>query len=237
AAAAAAAAERLGEQLWREELAYGHTADAGSEPGAAALARRYETEGFAARVAALVGSNAAAPPLERLERGELVVDVAGRNRLAAANRAAADGVRAAMQRENLRRDLVACRVRQDCWDSMEMHAAKVVAVQSGSEMEVRNFALRRRDANELAMVAKVKRLRAVELRELRRGRYGSTSRAWPGSVEEVPRDASWIFNEGALLPVVDVVTALREATAAQNASKTRGGGGDGLMGGGSGNSG
>ncbi|CAM9864950.1 unnamed protein product, partial [Laminaria digitata] len=74
---------------------------------------------------------------------------------------------------------------------------------------VENFAIRRRSPEELALVRKVKQLRALELRDVRRGTY-SASRAWPGLLDEVPSDISWMVNEGRLAPVVDVVQALRD---------------------------
>ncbi|CAM9705114.1 unnamed protein product [Chrysoparadoxa australica] len=47
------------------------------------------------------------------------------------------------------------------------------------------------------------RLRAVELRDIRRGSY-SNRNAWAGLLDEVPVDISWMRNAGTLCPVVDI---------------------------------
>ncbi|CAN0362423.1 unnamed protein product [Pylaiella littoralis] len=215
--------ERLGGEIWRQESTAEVRDSANIELDAVGKAQRKVVGEFKQRLARLIDKNETLPELEKMERSEFVVDVAGRDRKVAANEAAAKKLGEDIRKRNLGKELIGSRIRIECWDSMEVQKKEVWRIQPDGVF-VENFAIRRRSPEELARIAKVKQLRALELRDVRRGTY-SASRAWPGLLDEVPADISWMVNEGQLAPVVDVVQALRDEAA--GAGKGAGGKGGG----------
>ncbi|CAM9947612.1 unnamed protein product [Ectocarpus sp. 12 AP-2014] len=218
--------ERLDGETWRQELAAEVRDSANIELDAVGKAQRKVIGEFKERLACIIEKNETLPELEKMERSEFVVDVAGRDRKVAANEAAAKKLGEDIRTRNLGKELIASRIKIECWDSMEVQKKQVWRIQPDGVF-VENFAIRRRSPEELALINKVKQMRALELRDVRRGTY-SASRAWPGLLDEVPSDISWMVNEGRLAPVVDVVQALRdEAAGAGNTAKGTGGKGSG----------
>ncbi|CAM9308631.1 unnamed protein product [Ectocarpus sp. 4 AP-2014] len=218
--------ERLDGETWRKESAAEVGDNANIELDAVGKAQRKVVGEFKERLARIIEKNETLPELEKMERSEFVVDVAGRDRKVAANEAAAKKLGEDIRTRNLGKELIASRIKIECWDSMEVQKKQVWRIQPDGVF-VENFAIRRRSPEELALINKVKQMRALELRDVRRGTY-SASRAWSGLLDEVPSDISWMVNEGRLVPVVDVVQALRdEAAGAENTAKGTGGKGSG----------
>ncbi|CAM9331513.1 unnamed protein product [Ectocarpus sp. 6 AP-2014] len=218
--------ERLDGETWRQESAAEVRDNANIELDAVGIAQRKVVGEFKERLARIIEKNETLPKLEKMERSEFVVDVAGRDRKIDANEAAAKKLGEDIRTRNLGKELIASRIKIECWDSMEVQKKQVWRIQPDGVF-VENFAIRRRSPEELALINKVKQMRALELRDVRRGTY-SASRAWPGLLDEVPSDISWMVNEGRLAPVVDVVQALRdEAAGAGNTAKGTGGKGGG----------
>ncbi|CAM9814816.1 unnamed protein product, partial [Discosporangium mesarthrocarpum] len=222
--------EQLGQPPWRQEQVADKKGENSKEMTMASMVQRKVVGEFAARLARIVKHNETLPDLEKLERGEFVVDVAGRDRKIAANEAAANALRQRIKMQNLTKELIGARIKAECWDSMEIQAKEVRALQREGVL-VENFSIRRRSNEELEQTRKkVKQLRALELRDIRRGKY-SVARAWQGLLDEVPSDISWIVNEGKLVPVVDIVQALREEAlgggAKMGSGWGAGGGGEG----------
>ncbi|CAM9692261.1 unnamed protein product, partial [Choristocarpus tenellus] len=77
------------------------------------------------RLARIITRNESLPDMERMERDEFVVDVAGRDRKIAANEKEAESLRQTIQGQNLTKELIGARIKSDCWDSMEIQAKEV----------------------------------------------------------------------------------------------------------------
>ncbi|CAM9456895.1 unnamed protein product [Scytosiphon promiscuus] len=218
--------EQSSGETWRKESTVETRDNTNIELDSVGKAQRKIFGEFKERLARMIARNENLPELEKMDRNEFVVDVAGRDRKVAANEAAAKKLGEDIRTRNLGKELVGSRIKRECWDSMEVQNKEVWRVQPGGVF-TENFAIRRRSPEEIALISKVKRMRALELRDVRRGTY-SASRAWAGLLDEVPSDISWMVNEGRLAPVADVVQALRdEAAGAGTNAKGAGGKGGG----------
>ncbi|CBJ28164.1 conserved unknown protein [Ectocarpus siliculosus] len=174
--------ERLDGETWRQESAAEVRDNANIELDAVGIAQRKVVGEFKERLARIIEKNETLPELEKMERSEFVVDVAGRDRKIDANEAAAKKLGEDIRTRNLGKELIASRIKIECWDSMEVQKKQVWRIQPDGVF-VENFAIRRRSPEELALINKVKQMRALELRDVRRGTY-SASRAWPGLLDE-----------------------------------------------------
>ena len=86
----------------------------------------------------LLSSNDRADELEKLDREEFVIDLAGQTRLIAEGDKKAEDVRRRIETEDLTRDLIASRLRSEVWDSMEIKG-KVIKALKDPGLEVFNF--------------------------------------------------------------------------------------------------
>ncbi|KAJ1448951.1 hypothetical protein M885DRAFT_590664 [Pelagophyceae sp. CCMP2097] len=152
------------------------------------------------RLGELLAKNERAPALEKLDRDEFVLDVAGRDRILEANVLRAKDAISKLDAEDAVRDACAEKIRQDCWASMDVHATEIHALNRDRPC-VANFPLVKRSAKVLGQLRKVRDLRKLELRDISRG--GKACVVWPveAAVEAaVPADVDWILNHGVLKP-------------------------------------
>lgn len=110
-------------------------------------------------------NNDIVPDLERMERWEFEIDKATVNAKKAEADAEAESLRQAIKAENRVRDMIAGRIKADCYDVMQVQKAVIVAYDSGKE--VPNFPLKKIEAEEEAELETIKAMRAAELAEIK----------------------------------------------------------------------
>jgi WD40 repeat protein len=183
--------ETLDQLPWKDEVAYEDSEPRKSVDGhqeveqgnAASQALLSRMEEFKGRLHALLAHNSSRADVEKLSSDELIVDVRGRERAMATNRAAASELLSELRAKSMRREVIAARIRKECLESMEVRACQVWALQRPG-IFVDNFPLRKRSKAEIARVEGVRRLRAIELRDIRRSGH-ITAKSWKGLLDEV----------------------------------------------------
>lgn len=115
------------------------------------------------RLTLLLARNANAPELEKLQPHALVVDHRLRDVLAAGADAAASTLKSRAFTENLKRDVMSARIRNECWDSMAARGVMVTGAMC--KPEVSGFAIRALPDDEARILRRVVFLRKVEMAE------------------------------------------------------------------------
>ena len=90
---------------------------------------------LSSRLSDLLEADSIAPPLEKLSRGEFVVDLKGRDRQNEDNEAKAEGVRKKIKDEDMGRDMLAARIKAECWDSMKDHSVEIKALRATVQVD------------------------------------------------------------------------------------------------------
>ncbi|CAG9462605.1 unnamed protein product [Pedinophyceae sp. YPF-701] len=111
-----------------------------------------------------IADNANAPELEQLPESDLVVDVKLAEQIARQGEEQKAQVVAEIERKNEGHDVMRRRLKQECWDAMEVHAASVSGLKDQSTLIVANFALPK-DGDALAIGSKLALLRRAERAE------------------------------------------------------------------------
>jgi len=106
-------------------------------------------------------------PLEKLERDELVIDVAMRDRMVAQGDAAAEKVREQILNANLRTDLTSHLIRERCYDTMEEQAAVLMPLGESPLGGVSGYPLPKVGEVELRGLQMVRIQRKIEMAELK----------------------------------------------------------------------
>ena len=166
---------------------------------------------FKDRLRQLLEENERATDLERMDRSEFVVDVARRDTTIAENKKKAEEVRRKIKDADAVKDLISARIIADCWDSMEVPASEVRAMQV-PHSSVTNMPIVKQSTETEQTLEKCKRIRLMELKEMQLA--GAYDNVWPGRRNEVPSNVSWIINEGALAPVIDVISNIKNCSPA-----------------------
>ena len=117
-----------------------------------------------ARLAELLADNESRPEEERVDRGDICVDVGERERLVKMGDVRAAQVRAATEAENAKKDAIALRIRQECYDSLGAH--ELTLVPFGGGHGVSSYPLPKPRPEDLKRLEQVKVMRRIELREL-----------------------------------------------------------------------
>lgn len=138
----------------------------GTKSGVGAIKDNSAVIDLAMRLEDLLESNDNASELEKLNRHAFVVDVERRDATVAANVAKAAAVKASLLDADRVRDLVAGRVRQQAVASMEVPLTEVRSLHN-TKMAVANMPLAKPKAAQARLLECAKRLRLVELREMR----------------------------------------------------------------------
>ncbi|KAJ3194324.1 Cilia- and flagella-associated protein 43 [Irineochytrium annulatum] len=107
------------------------------------------------------------PELERLNKEEFIIDFAERDRLLALADAKIKQVRTEIEEDNLKKRVIRNRIKQECWDSMEVIGQSIKSFRNDPVttriIEVTNYPIRKRAEEELDRVSKVKVLRKAQL--------------------------------------------------------------------------
>ncbi len=110
-------------------------------------------------------NNDTVPDLEKMERWEFEIDKATVNAKKAEADVEAENVRQAIRADNRVRDMIAGRIKVDCYDVMQVQKGVIVAYDSGKE--VPNFPLKKLQEAEEAELETIKAMRAAELEEIK----------------------------------------------------------------------
>jgi WD40 repeat protein len=150
-------------------------ADADAEAAAAAAAQldpavAASREAMAAKIADLrkrleetIARNDAADELEKIPRKELLVDATFRTQLVAEGDKRVAEVRKRIMSENLRNDYAGGKIKEECWDTMNVHGSAVLGFKAAG-LAVHNYPLKASD-KAAKMAVRVAFLRRVEMAE------------------------------------------------------------------------
>lgn len=211
-----------------------------NEQAAAAIASSIDD--ISMRLAAMLERNMMRNELEMLERDEFVVDVAGRDAVINEGKRLATNLRNAYTERNLWNELIAARIREQCWGSMQVKAVQLLPFSLGGTADknvfgLSSFSVQKATDDEIAMLDKIKRLRAVEMMSQRNHEGGAIQKlpngnfrvSWATSSTGCPQDVSWMHSEGARWPSSNIMEILIQNMSEQSDKKEGGGqqGGDG----------
>lgn len=166
----------------------------------------------------LLEENEKLTDLERLDFADFVVDIAGRDRLIQSNEEGASEIHNAYTKANLWNELVASRIKQAFWDSMEMPSRPLLPIASEAKrIIITAFGVRKVMEEELIALEKIKTIRGIEVRSMQANGgvvctlpNGKKRVTWSKSVAGFPETTSWIALEGARWPCEDIVEMLEE---------------------------
>ncbi len=113
----------------------------------------------------IVIKNNKAPPLERLNPSELIVDLEEKERLTEEGEKQVKELKESIVMDNVARDLISSRIIKECWDSMEEQAVLVKAFKK--KIAVPNYPLRKKNESEYTTLRRVMILRKIELKEFK----------------------------------------------------------------------
>jgi len=149
---------------------------------------------LSSRLRALLAADAAAPDIEKMDRSEFVIDVKGRDLHNTKNLENSEEARKNIKDEDMVKDMISARIRQECWDSMIDHASEVRGLMSDNR--VRNFPVAKLTQKEKRQLEIVKRLRMGEIMDIRRNLANAKKGGliWKGLVDEISADCNWIIN-------------------------------------------
>ncbi|GMI02333.1 hypothetical protein TrLO_g7419 [Triparma laevis f. longispina] len=166
------------------------------------------------RLREMLEANAFAPDLEKMSRDEFVVDLAGRDTTIELNEAAANETREKIKKDDMRKDMLASRIRQECWDGMQTHACAVNALQLES-VKVQNFPVRKMPAATQRKLDLIKHLRLTEIGEMQKG-GDKFSTCWSNLTTEVPQGIKWMVNAGLLKATTSTEEIAAQITSLSN---------------------
>jgi WD40 repeat protein len=110
-------------------------------------------------------NNDVVPELEQMERWEFEIDKATVAAKKAEADAEAEALRQRIRSENVVKDMIAGRIKVDCYDVMQVQKATMTAYDTGKE--VPNFPLKKQSDEELAELETIKALRSAEVEEMK----------------------------------------------------------------------
>eukprot|EP00042_Codosiga_hollandica_P056840 m.828260 g.828260 ORF g.828260 m.828260 type:complete len:741 (+) comp59436_c0_seq2:266-2488(+) len=117
------------------------------------------------RLMTMIEANESKPGKERLAREEYVLDVAERDRMAAAADQELEQIRESIQFEILEQQFLHDAIKKECWDSMETPGKTLYSFKTN--LEVSNFPIRKRSERELKEISRIRLLRKIEMNEAR----------------------------------------------------------------------
>jgi len=126
---------------------------------------RSKVAGLKAKLDNLIQSNETAPDLEKMDRKELVIDFETRDQLMAENDARVETVRNETRYKNLGYDLIANRIKKECWVSMGEQGKSIIPFKNGCS--VTSFPIKKQPPAERQRLNQIRMLRSVEKAEMR----------------------------------------------------------------------
>ena len=156
--------------------------------------------------------------IEKLERTELVVDLDGRDKILEENENLLESTRSLYSKKNLFNEIVASRVKESCWDSMDEKERQILPFNSDEKLFLSSFSIKNCTEKEKRRLTVTKRMRAIEIRTQRAHEQGVTHRvptyeasvrtSWAKSIHGFASAISWIANDGSRWPSQNVITTL-----------------------------
>lgn len=202
------------EKPWADLLAAQEAEKRSAENASVLDGRRKQLAEIAGALRDLLRQNGEAAEIERLERHEFVVDAAGFERTKEETAQAVEDGRAEIRTRNDDVALLAARVRALGHDSMEVHLCEVRclgdAADAAEAPSALNFPIRRQQHGELRTLEVIKRMRALEVRCAIAAGAKDGGAFWPGLLDEVPRNVSYVLGQGLLRPHADIVAGFED---------------------------
>lgn len=202
--------------LWSKKFELKMIAALKDSSKAKVLGCREHLERISLRLQQLLTANEHLTDLEKLDRGEFVVDVESKQATIQHYKILADELEKSFTKKNLLNETIASRIRQLCWDNMEFHASFLLPLQkelSGS-VTLQSFSVQKISEAMASKLNKIKRLRAIEIRTqvaqtmasaCLKVSSGASKTTWPGCLGSSTLNATWISADGLRWPVFDVV--------------------------------
>ncbi len=179
---------------------------------------------LAKQLRSLLKKNSTVPDLERLDRPEFCIDIAGRERQLLKNEKAGETIRRQLEVDDLKVAIRSSNVRADTWDAMATNGRDCYAFVSGEF--VRNFPVRKPTAEEERRTRIAIRMRTIELREQRCDK-AANEKQWRGRIGEISANCGFLLNAGQLQPLPNgvprgrvTVDALAEGSAERDESES-----------------
>ena len=174
------------------------------------------------RLNSMVRRNTEKDELEKMERSEFVVDIAGRDLILADRKQNTDKLKSAYDDAVLCNELIAARLRSSFWDTMEAKSTILLPLTIKDESihvyTVSSIPVRKLTDDERAVLDKIKLMRAIELRSQRASDLGSVTKlgngqyriGWKSAVHGCPGNISWIHNEGTRWPCANLINIITD---------------------------
>ncbi|KAJ3329183.1 Cilia- and flagella-associated protein 43 [Blyttiomyces sp. JEL0837] len=119
------------------------------------------------KLIAAMQKNEGLPDIEKLSKDDFIVDFAERDRLLADSDARINRIRSEIEEDNLKKRVIRNRLKKECWDSMEVIGQSIKSFRpdpvTTRVIEVTNYPIQKRSADELEQIEKVKLLRKVQI--------------------------------------------------------------------------
>mmetsp|Transcript_407 Transcript_407/g.764 ORF Transcript_407/g.764 Transcript_407/m.764 type:complete len:1920 (-) Transcript_407:94-5853(-) len=193
-------------------------------------------ENIANRLQTLLTRNADANELEKMDLSEFVIDVKRKDEILQNNIDRVNKIQEMYARKNAANELIAARIRQQCWDSMEKHSVSLFPIQDCHSMKVTvaSFPVEKVTDRMRIILDRVKRLRAIEIisqkasfntkggGHIDRVKSGNFRCSWGRNNHGCPSMISWLLNDGTRWPIDDVVKVIIEQDRINAAAKDAG---------------
>ena len=176
-------------------------------------------EGIVSRLQIILDDNTGRDQIiEKLHRDELVVDLDGRDRIIEDSKIELQHTRDLYLKRNLWNEAVASRVKEQCWDSMDVRERLILPFNEDDRTRLSSFSILNTSKQDKRRLEIVKRLRGVEIRSQRAHSQGVTQRlptyesslrtSWTKAIHGLSSSISWLANDGSRWPTHDVVSYL-----------------------------
>ena len=195
---------------------------------------RESIEGVVDRLKTLLSKNEKADHLEQMDASEFVIDIEGRDALLKSNNDCVAQIMSHYNLINTKNELIAARIRQLCWDSMESGVRRLLPMQTAVAENTGSFAssqfpyvcsfpIKALTEAQLVLLNRIKRLRSVEIRfqnlqsKVLNSAMGSCTQLPSGSWRSTwesnshkwnPVLLSWIVNDGTRWPSENIIDEL-----------------------------
>lgn len=208
-----------GELTWIEMKKMDEAKDQKSKHKFKALGISGAVNEIAQRLNVLVQQNSERNELEILDRSEFVIDVKRKDDTVNSNLLNVKRLNELYSKMNYRNELLAARLRTKCWDNLEIKPNNIYSclAPTNKSFSISSLSIQKYSAEQIVVLQKVKRLRAIEIRSQKMEDLGVTSRihgtpyyrcAWSTSLLGCPSSVSWISNDGTRWPISDKIASL-----------------------------
>lgn len=226
--------------LWKEHQMELKTAELKESNKAKSMHFQSIVDNISGRLQTLLKRNEEAGELEKMDLHEFVVDVKQQKAIEEANSKKVAKLREEYENKNARNELIAARLREACWDTMETHSVSLSTIHEEDNLKfVSSFPVEKVSPGESVEIERIKRLRSIEILTQRsssgkdnggksdRTPTGNWRFSWGGNLHSSPVMISWLMNDGARWARENVVEMIQEADkAAASAAEAKDKGSD-----------